>query len=153
MSRPAFVLAVALGLALVACSPAPAACPAPLALAAAAGEPLPAMVAEQVITPEEGEPATLRLFVTEGSLAMCPDGSYEHRYTVEGYVDGQLVSRDTLRDRGTYEVESDGFSFASAVIENLSFTGRASGDGVELGYDLAPHTGTPTVVEFLYAPI
>jgi hypothetical protein len=152
MPRPAFVLAIALGLAIVACSPAPAACPAPLVLATAAGAPLPALVAEQVITIEGGEPTTLQLFVTEGTLVLCPDGRYEHRYTVEGYVDGQLVARDTLRDRGTYVVEDDGFSFASILIENLSFTGAASGDGVELQIDLAPHTGTPRVVGFRYGP-
>lgn len=152
MSRPAFVLAIALGLTLIACSPTPPACPAPLMLAAAAGEPLPALVAEQVITPEEGEPTTLRLFVTEGTLAMCPDGRYEHRYTVEGYVEGQLVSRETLRDRGMYEVETDGFTFTSIVIHNLSFTGTASGDHVELRIDLALHTGAPRVVGFLYVP-
>jgi hypothetical protein len=153
MSRPASVLVIALGLAIVvACSPAPAACPAPLVLATAAGEALPALVAEQVITPEEGEPTTLQLFVTEGTLALCPDGSYEHRYTVEGYVAGRLVARDTLRDRGSFEAEGDGFTFASIVLQNLSFTGRAIGDDVELQIDLAPHTGTPSEVAFLYRP-
>jgi hypothetical protein len=150
MSRPAVTFAIALGLAIVACSPTPAACPAPLVLATAAGAPLPALVAEQVLATEGGEPTTLRLFVTEGTLVLCPDGRYEHRYTVEGYVDGQLVARDVLRDRGTYVVEGDGFSFASIVIENLSFTGTASADGTELQIDLAPHTGTPSVVAFQY---
>jgi hypothetical protein len=38
------------------------------------------------------------------------------------------------------------------VIQNRSFTGAASADGLELQIDLAPHTGTPSVVTFLYAP-
>jgi hypothetical protein len=152
MPRPSTVLVIALGLAIAACSPPPTACPAPMVLATAAGEPLPALVGEQVITPEVGDPTTLRLFVTEGTLALCPDGRYEHRYTVEGYVDGHLVARDAPRDRGTYQVDGDGLTFASIVIQNLSFTGRRIEDGVELQFDLAPHTGTPSVVAFLYRP-